>query len=320
MSTGYYLGVDGGGTKTRFALIDGAGQLLAQAQLGTTYHPEIGLDGVRDVLRRGIADVLQQAGIGADALGFAFFGLPAHGEDSRATAALDLIPADVLGHGRYRCDNDTVCGWAGSLACEDGLNVVAGTGSIGYGQRQGVGARAGGWGEAFSDEGSAHWIAMQGLNVYSRMSDGRLPKGALHGIFNSALKIEHDLDICALIYGPDAYTRGGVAQLSPLVAQAAREGDAAARDIFSRAGQELAAIVDAMRVSLAFPAGETVPVSYSGGAFSAGDLLLAPFHAALQAAYPHYDVRLPLHEPHYGAALYASKLAARHAAQGQHVA
>ena len=36
-----FLGVDGGGTKTRFALIDGEGRLLAQAQHGTTYHPQV---------------------------------------------------------------------------------------------------------------------------------------------------------------------------------------------------------------------------------------------------------------------------------------
>ena len=82
-----------------------------------------------------------------------------------------------------------VCGWAGSLGAEDGINIVAGTGSIGYGQRGSVSARAGGWGEAFSDEGSAYWIAMQGLNAYSRMSDGRLPKGPLHTLINEALNL-----------------------------------------------------------------------------------------------------------------------------------
>ncbi len=30
-----------------------------------------------------------------------------------------------------------VCGWAGSLACADGINVVAGTGSICYGEYRG---------------------------------------------------------------------------------------------------------------------------------------------------------------------------------------
>ena len=82
-------------------------------------------------------------------------------------------PRGVLGHDRYSCDNDMVCGWAGSLAGEDGINVISGTGSMTYGERQGVGHRVGGWGELFGDEGSAYWIAAQGLNAFSRMSDGR---------------------------------------------------------------------------------------------------------------------------------------------------
>ncbi|RYE72759.1 MAG: N-acetylglucosamine kinase, partial [Oxalobacteraceae bacterium] len=175
-----FLGVDGGGTKTRFALVDGEGRLLAQAQHGTTYHPQVGLEGVAEILGTGISQVLQEAGADGTAIRYAFFGLPAYGEDSHATSLLQVIPRALLGHDRYACDNDMVCGWAGSLACSDGINIVAGTGSIGYGQRQGVAARAGGWGEAFSDEGSAYWIAVQGLNAYSRMSDGRWPKGPLH--------------------------------------------------------------------------------------------------------------------------------------------
>ena len=44
-------------------------------------------------------------------------------------------------------------------------------------------------------------------------------------------------------------------------------------------------------------------------AFSAGDLLLAPLRDALNAASPDFELREPLHLPHYGAALYAAKLA-----------
>lgn len=317
MSVATYLGVDGGGTKTRFALIDGEGRMLAEAERGTTYHPHVGLEGVGAVLADGLNDVLAAAGCSPADIRYAFFGLPAFGEDSQATAFLQTCPATILGHDRYLCDNDMVCGWAGSLACEDGINIVAGTGSIGYGQRHGVTARAGGWGEAFSDEGSAYWIAMRGLNAYSRMSDGRLARGPLHAILNAHFQLDNDLDICAHVYGGNAYARGELAQLSHQVAEAARAGDKVAEDIYRDAGNELAGICDALRRSLGFEPDETVPVSYSGGAFNAGEFLLAPFQEALATASPHFDLRLPLHAPHYGAALYAAMLGCGEARNSQ---
>lgn len=303
-----FLGVDGGGTKTRFMLIDGEGRVLAQAQQGTTYHPEVGMEGVREILALGIGQVLREAGLRASAIHHAFFGLPAYGEDSRAMMLLQAIPATILGHDRYACDNDMVCGWAGSLACSDGINIIAGTGSMGYGQRLGTAARSGGWGEAFSDEGSAYWIAARGLNAYSRMSDGRLPRGALHALVNEELSLDRDLDLCARIYGEQACSRSDFARLSLIVAKAARAGDAAANGIYQQAGKELAQIADALRGSLGFADDEIVPLSYSGGAFSAGDLLLDTFRESLRGASPNFELRTPMHEPHYGAAIYAAKL------------
>jgi N-acetylglucosamine kinase-like BadF-type ATPase len=308
MEAARFLGVDGGGTKTRFVVIDGAGRVLAEATRGTTYHPQVGLDGVQAILADGIGQVLQASATDAGTLDYAFFGLPAYGEDGAATSRLEAIPAAVLGHRRYACDNDMVCGWAGSLKCADGINIIAGTGSMGYGQRQGTTARAGGWGEAFSDEGSAHWIAIQGLAAFSKMSDGRLPRGPLHALVVEALQLEHDLDLCAYVYGGGGATRDAIARLSPLVARAAQAGDAVAQAIFRQAGAELAAIADALRRALGYPAGETIALSWSGGAFTAGELLLAPFREALAVTDAGFDLRTPLHEPHYGAALYAARL------------
>lgn len=314
MESARFLGVDGGGTKTRFVLVDGDGRVLAEATRGTLYHPQVGMDGVQATLADGIGQVLQVAGNDAIDITYAFFGLPAHGEDSVATACLDALPGLILGHHRYACDNDMVCGWAGSLACTDGINIIAGTGSMGYGQRQGVAARVGGWGEAFSDEGSAHWIAIQGLNAFSRMSDGRLPRGPLHGLLVEALRLENDLDLCAHVYGAGGATRDAIARLSPLVARAATAGDAVAQRIFDQAGAELAAMAGALRSALHYTADETVALSYSGGAFSAGELLMAPFRASLAAITTRFDLRSPRHAPHHGAALYARRLAERQAA------
>ena len=141
-----FLGVDGGGTKTQFVVVDRDGNLVESCEGPNSYYPEIGIDGLRDVLAEGLAAVLDPAGIDGSAIAHAFFGLPAYGEDSAAQVLLDALPEPLLGHRRYRCGNDMVCAWAGSLGGEDGVNIVAGTGSIGYGERRGR-LRAGGWGE-----------------------------------------------------------------------------------------------------------------------------------------------------------------------------
>jgi N-acetylglucosamine kinase-like BadF-type ATPase len=304
-----YLGVDGGGSKTRFLLIDEEGKLLGAHSDGPAYHLEIGLEMLERMLAHGIAQTLKQAGMAPAGLTFAFFGLPAYGEDRAVQAKLDAAPAAALPQGRYCCGNDMVCGWAGALAGAEGINIVAGTGSIAYGEYAGRSARAGGWGELFSDEGSAYWLAREGLQLFSRMSDGRSPRGALHGILRRHFALGADLDLCAALYGKSASQRSQLAQLSRLIAEAASAGDAAAMALFTRAVTELADIVDAVRDRLQVPAGLDLPLSYSGGLFQLRELLLAPFAAALDSRAPRYRLAAARLPPDAGAALYAAKLA-----------
>jgi N-acetylglucosamine kinase-like BadF-type ATPase len=309
MGSGFFLGVDGGGTKTRLVLVDTDGRLVASHEGPTSDHLQVGIDGVRDVLACGLAALLEEAGITASEIAHAFFGLPAYGEDSAAQVLLDRLPEPLLGHRRYRCGNDMVCAWAGSLGGADGINIVAGTGSIGYGERSGRSARVGGWGETFSDEGSAYWIAVQGLNVFTRMSDGRLGKGPLYAMFKATLGLNSDIDICARL-GSDL-SRRGIAAISELVARAARDGDIAATRIFERAACELAAIVEAVRHALEFGADEVVPLSYSGGVFNAGDLIIAPLRRHIAQSSRSYELKAPIMSPCLGAAIYAARLAGR---------
>ena len=309
MSPSLFLGVDGGGTTTNFVLVDRDGNLAASYQGPSSYHLEIGIDGLRDVLRDGTGALFRQAGIKADTIAYAFFGIPAHGEDSAAQELLDAIPEALLGHRRYRCGNDMVCAWAGSLGGEDGINIVAGTGSIGYGERRGRSARAGGWGEMFGDEGSAYWIGVRGLNSFTRMSDGRLPKGPLLAAFMAAFELGVDLDLCAKVM--NAHSRGSIAALSKVVARSAHEGDVEAIRIFEDAARELAAVVEAVRRGLQFETDEAVPLSYSGGVFEAGTLILDPFQRHLDEQSGSYCLRAPIVMPSGGAAIYAAKLAAQ---------
>jgi N-acetylglucosamine kinase-like BadF-type ATPase len=302
-----YLGVDGGGTKTAFALISAQGQLLAAHQESGSYYVDIGIAGVERVLQAGVTTLLQQANCRADDIRFAFFGLPAYGEDSRVVRALDTIPARFLSPGKYRSGNDMVCGWAGSLGCQDGVNIVAGTGSISYGENAGRTARCGGWGELFGDEGSAYWIGQCGLKLFSRMSDGRSERGPLYEIFRTALAISSDLDLSGLVLNEWHSDRSKIAKLSVLVSQAAQAGDLQAREIFRRAASELVEIIEATCEKLEFSVDEKIPVSYSGGVFNAGALILDPLAEMLGATARHYQLAPPLYEPLIGAALYAAK-------------
>jgi N-acetylglucosamine kinase-like BadF-type ATPase len=86
-----FLGVDGGGTKTAFALIDGQGHILALHQQGSAYYLEVGMEAAATVLQQGIGQTLHKAGVEAAAVQFAFIGLPAYGEDSALLSQLDAL-------------------------------------------------------------------------------------------------------------------------------------------------------------------------------------------------------------------------------------
>lgn len=303
-----FLGVDGGGTKTGFCLVDHRGDVVGQVAAGGSYHWALGLDGAAQVIRDGVRDVCAVAGVAPADIAHAFFGIPGYGESRDLVPVLDAIPAAVLGHDRYRCDNDMVCAWAGSLGALDGIAVVGGTGSMAYGEHDGLRARAGGWGEVFGDEGSAHWIGVRGLGAFSRMSDGRLPRGALHPLIRERLGLTEDIDLVDVVLTRWAGGRAEVAAVAPLVTEAAARGDAVAAGILADAGVQLAEVAAAVRVRLGYGPGATVPVSCSGGVFSAGPVLAA-FGRALAALDPGYDLRAPLHPPAVGAALYAARLA-----------
>ena len=299
-----FLGVDGGGTKTAFTVIDGAGKVVARHLAGSSYYPQIGIENLTDLIKEGIAAVCPDPA----ALTFAFFGLPAFGEDSRIDPLIAELPRAMLGHGRFAVGNDMVCGWAGSLGGSDGVNIVSGTGSIAYGERRGKSARAGGWGEIFSDEGSAYWIATRGLQLFSRMSDGRSPPGPLLATLRDHFSLQEDLDLCGEVIGM-AGNRDSIAALSRIVASAAEMGDETAADIFREAAQQLAQIVQAVAQKLAFDPDEEIPVSWSGGVFRSGELVAAPFRATLENSEFDFQFVEPIADPALGAALYARRRA-----------
>jgi N-acetylglucosamine kinase-like BadF-type ATPase len=99
-----FLGVDGGGTKTAFALIDRQGQVLARNEQSSAYYLEVGMDGAADVLARGCAGLFAAAGVTANDVTFAFFGLPAYGEDRVQLGRFAGLRRRHQRHRRHRLD------------------------------------------------------------------------------------------------------------------------------------------------------------------------------------------------------------------------
>lgn len=306
LAPGPLLGIDGGGTKTQFVLADADGSVIALHRGPASYHVDIGVEGVVNVLREGISAVFDTAGLDPGAIAHAFFGLPAFGEDAIADAQLKIAPRRLLGHSRFTCGNDMVCGWAGSLGGADGINVIAGTGSIAYGERAGVTGRCGGWGELFGDEGSAHWIAIEGLRAFAKMSDGRLGPGPLQALMRERLSLQNDLDILARFLSAQC-TRTEIATVAPIVTDAAVLGDHVAESIVNAAAGELAQLVVALAAELGYHTSEMIRVSYSGGVIGIGSNLAGCFTQQLHLRSSQYEIVTPLYKPEIGSIILAAR-------------
>lgn len=307
--TDFFLGGDGGGTKTDLVVVTGEGRLAASLRAPSTYYlPDSrGTGLVAEVLGAAVPAVCSRAGIGPGDVRFAFFGLPGYGEVRADVPRLDAAAGRALGHDRFRCDNDMVCGWAGSLAGADGINVIAGTGSMTYGRRAGAGVRVGGWGELFGDEGSGYWIGIRALRAFSTMSDGRAERGPLHAVLRRHLALDADIDLVGLVLNQWQGARRQIAALAPAVREAALAGDRCAQAILTAAAGELTGLVEATRGRLGFAGGEVVPVSYSGGIFAMPEVL-SGFLAGIGALSAGYRVSRPRYGPAIGAALWAATL------------
>ena len=114
----YFLGIDGGGTKTDFLLLDENGKTIAQRKIGTISYKHVGMDYVTELLRENINQILD----GNDA--YICLAFPNWGE-SRVNDERFLCRIDKITDRPMKIVNDSAAGWAGSLGLEEGINLVA---------------------------------------------------------------------------------------------------------------------------------------------------------------------------------------------------
>ena len=269
----YLVGIDGGATKTAVCAAGGNSLPRYAKTTGSSWRDH-GISEVAKNLKNTVESLLgddygQIAGIA--------MGLPCYGESAEGDRALERAIREIFAGIPIYITNDVEAGWAGSLALAPGINVVAGTGSIAFGKDvHGHTARSGGWGEFFGDEGSCYWIGRKVLEVFSKQSDGRIPKDELYNTVCCEFDLKDDFSFIDIIHTQYMESRKQVASLQFLAEKAALAGAPSAKAIYGEAARELCLMVSAIRNRLDFSE-NSFNVSYSGGLFKAAELILPQF-------------------------------------------
>ncbi len=254
----YFLGVDGGGSKTLAVVVDARGQERGRGLAGSANYAAVGISLAVAHLHAAVEQAAQMAD-GQIPLKAAWFGLA--GVDRPADLDL-LLPHLQPFAGTIRLTNDAEL-LLSALDDAVGVALVSGTGSIALGRdAHGTIARAGGWGHVLGDEGSGYELGRLALQAAARAADGRGAATMLLERIMQHWKLSTSSDMIGRVYGED--DKAEIARLSSLVFLAARAGDQVARKIVQRAAGELALAVRTVGNALDF-AGRPIPLALGGG-------------------------------------------------------
>jgi N-acetylglucosamine kinase-like BadF-type ATPase len=201
---------------------------------------------------------------------------------------------------------DYLIAFHGAIPEGVGLMVVAGTGSVVYGE-DGLGnaLRVGGRGWEFGDEGSGSHLSTELIKRTLRGLDGLSEISPLQESVCELLKTSEPA-----ILGEKArrcFETDGRGFLVPLILEKARSGDREAIDLFVGAAGWLARLTRAAAERLALPTDAPLAIATVGGLWETGNFLHDPFVEVLSRWLPNAQVQLPQRQPVDGALALAER-------------
>ena len=232
----FYLGIDGGGTKTDFVLADSNGNIIKSVCLGTSNPNDIGIESTLNVLRAGIIEV---CGNIAKSNISVFAGLA-----GGSTIGIYEQISDFLlkfGFAHARSGSDAMNAVSTCLGDADGISVIMGTGSVTFAQANEKAHRVGGYGYLLGDAGSSFSLGREAILAALCFEDGSGEETALYEAVRKKCDTESVLESLGKFYS------GGkreIAQYAPLVLNAYADGDKVAKKILF---DELEKVVQTIR-------------------------------------------------------------------------
>ena len=290
----YYLGMDGGGTRTTAWVAD-EHRVLGRAEAGPSNPLKTGFDSSRRELLRAARAACRDAKIRPSMLNAVCVGLAGADRRSVQDAMLGALRRSLPARAHLLV-SDAAIALTAAVGGRAGMVVVAGTGSIAFAQDgSGRVLRAGGWGALFGDEGSGYDIGRHAVIAALRALDGRGPATRLGPALGRALRLQQLTDVIA---SPPSLSQ--MAALFPVVVRGARQGDPVAQALLRGAACDLAELPAALIARLGWKR-EGFPVACAGGAFRSSRLMRDEFRRRILRLAPRARVSLLRRPPVEGA-------------------
>jgi glucosamine kinase len=266
----YYLGIDGGGSKTTCA-IGNETSVLATVATGPSNITRVGESVARESLHTAIREACTATNIAPAELHRSCIGVAGAGRENVAVI-IRMIIAELI-PGEIEVVGDMPIALEAAFGEGPGVIVIAGTGSFAYGRdRQGKTARAGGWGFVISDEGSAHWVGLRAVREAVRAADKSAARLAL---LEDLMQVRHASSFDEFVHA--ANSDPDFAAFFPSVVKMADAGDPIAQQVLTEAGAELANLAEIVMSKL-FAKEPAVPLAMAGGVFRHSSLVREVFY------------------------------------------
>lgn len=299
----YFLGIDGGGTKTRCVVGDEK-SVLGTGTSTSCKVQRVGEACAHDALAAAIHEACVQAGVSPSQITRTCAGVTGAGRPEIANTMQRLLASIVSGE--VEVIGDVEIAFEDAFGSGPGVLVIAGTGSIVFGRNaQGETARAGGWGHAISDEGSGYWIGREAVRAALWERDAQNDSALLEAL----TKAFGARDFDDFIVRVNADPQPDYASVFPVVQELADSGDSTSISVLEIAG-----------VKLAYLAGNVIQKLFShsavegtthGGIFDSSSKVSESFSREMRSLHPQAKLISKDVDPARGALKRARMKAAR---------
>ncbi len=297
----YVFGVDGGASNSRAVLSTLQGEVLYTANgPGVNYH-ECGAEKAASTLHRLFQDCLEGARARVDECKGLCFGLAGIGREKDHSILMPVLEQKFTAGSFILTSDAEIALTSGSLS-DQGILIIAGTGSMVYGKTEGgLTARAGGYGPLLSDEGSGYRIGLEAMRATVKDEEGIGLPTALTQKLYSVLNFRGLDDLVQWSVSGNA-GKEKIASLAPLVIRTAEEEDPVAEEILYQQADQLALYVEAVYKKLEMP--ERVDVILAGGILDQASFYWQIIRRKIIYLIPGAHVMAPKLEPVLGAILF----------------